>query len=138
MSKTTTDPGTPIFGELNKEFELPEIVVHDFDEHAFQLQEISLTEEAAEPEAAADGTSSETAESDHTPADLPDSAETGQDQDDQSGKGQGSKARSGTKSGSGQKSAANQKSTAAHAGTEASATVKNAPKRPGGRRRKEE
>lgn len=124
MSKTTTDPGTPIFGELNKEFELPEIIVHDFDEHAFQLQEISLTEEITESETVADGTSSETAESDQSSAEVSDGTETDGTDADQSG------ATTAATNG--------QKSTAAHAGTEASTAVKNAPKRPGGRRRKEE
>lgn len=123
MSKTTTDPGTPIFGELNKEFELPEIVVHDFDEHAFQLQEISLTEEITESETVAAGTSSETAESDQSSAEVSGGTETDGSDADQPGA---------TTQTNGQKS------TAAHAGTEASTAVKNAPKRPGGRRRKEE
>lgn len=33
----TIDTGTPIFGALYEEFELPEITVHDFDEHAFDF-----------------------------------------------------------------------------------------------------
>lgn len=38
MKKTTIDPETPIFRELNKELgELPEIDIHDFDEHAFDF-----------------------------------------------------------------------------------------------------
>lgn len=35
MSKATTDPDTPIFGELYGELELPEIDVHDFEAHDF-------------------------------------------------------------------------------------------------------
>lgn len=49
MSRTTPDPETPIFGELNEELgELPEIDVHDFDAHAFGL----LTDSPESSEAA--------------------------------------------------------------------------------------
>ena len=38
MNKTTSDPGTPIFGQLNEELgELPEITIHDFDWHGFDF-----------------------------------------------------------------------------------------------------
>lgn len=52
MNKTTPDPETPIFGELNAELgELPEIVVHDFDSHGFQFgSEASDDKVDAEPE----------------------------------------------------------------------------------------
>lgn len=36
--KTTVDPETPIFGELQQELgELPNIDIHDFDQHAFDF-----------------------------------------------------------------------------------------------------
>jgi hypothetical protein len=38
VKKTTPDPETPIFRELNNELgELPEIHIHDFDQHAFDF-----------------------------------------------------------------------------------------------------
>ncbi|TDD37369.1 hypothetical protein [Saccharopolyspora elongata] len=38
MNKSTSDPGTPIFGELNKELgELPEIEVREFDSYGFDF-----------------------------------------------------------------------------------------------------
>ncbi|MDA3644647.1 hypothetical protein OU416_11315 [Saccharopolyspora indica] len=63
MKKTTPDLETPIFRELNEELgALPEIDVHDFDEHAFDFlreydanAEREQAEEAAEPVAAASG-----------------------------------------------------------------------------------
>jgi hypothetical protein len=57
VNKTTPDPGTPIFGELNEELgELPEIVVHDFDSHGFQFgSEASDDKGDAEPESARAG-----------------------------------------------------------------------------------
>ncbi|WP_433870620.1 hypothetical protein [Saccharopolyspora sp. CA-218241] len=39
MSKTTSDPNTPIFGELTAELGLPQLDIHDFDQHAFDLAE---------------------------------------------------------------------------------------------------
>lgn len=38
-TKATSDPGTPIFGELNSELELPEIDVHDFEWHQVDFPE---------------------------------------------------------------------------------------------------
>lgn len=47
------DVGTPIFGALNEEFELPEITVHDFDVHAFDfLRADDDTEAQSETEVA--------------------------------------------------------------------------------------
>ncbi|MGW1682791.1 hypothetical protein [Saccharopolyspora sp. NPDC002376] len=66
MKKTTPDLETPIFRELNKELgALPEIDIHDFDQHAFdflreydaQAQEETSSEAAAEPVAAASAAS---------------------------------------------------------------------------------
>ncbi|WP_438388742.1 hypothetical protein [Actinopolyspora saharensis] len=39
MSKATSDPGTPIFGEVYSELELPEIDVHDFEWHEVDFPE---------------------------------------------------------------------------------------------------
>lgn len=48
MSKTTSDPGTPIFGELNKELgELPDIEVHDFDSYGFDFSKDTSSGTAA-------------------------------------------------------------------------------------------
>lgn len=49
VDRTTPDPETPIFGELNKELgELPEIDIHDFEMHAFGLLKDSDSESSAE------------------------------------------------------------------------------------------
>ncbi|WP_190819935.1 hypothetical protein [Saccharopolyspora pogona] len=55
MKKTTPDLETPIFRELNKELgELPELDIHDFDQHAFDFlreydeQKSSAADESAE------------------------------------------------------------------------------------------
>ncbi|MGI8312050.1 hypothetical protein [Saccharopolyspora hattusasensis] len=49
MNKTTSDPGPPIFGELNKELgELPEIEVHDFDSYGFDFSKDTSGESAAQ------------------------------------------------------------------------------------------
>ncbi|MER6989358.1 hypothetical protein ABT337_14645 [Saccharopolyspora hirsuta] len=66
MKKTTPDLETPIFRELNEELgALPEIDVHDFDEHAFDFlreydakAEEEKTDEPAEPVAATSGSGS--------------------------------------------------------------------------------
>ncbi|WP_246154476.1 hypothetical protein [Saccharopolyspora hirsuta] len=66
VKKTTPDLETPIFRELNEELgALPEIDVHDFDEHAFDfLREYDAkaaeekTDEPAEPVAATSGSGS--------------------------------------------------------------------------------
>jgi hypothetical protein len=55
VNTTTPDPGTPIFGELNKELgELPEIEVHDFDSHGFEFP--GAAEGSAEAAAEREGT----------------------------------------------------------------------------------
>lgn len=47
----TTDPGTPIFGELNKELgELPEIDIHDFDWHGIEFPTDASSEGTAQAE----------------------------------------------------------------------------------------
>lgn len=73
MNKTTPDPGTPIFGELNKELgELPEITVHDFDSHGFGF---GLTDEPSE-----ESDSSDDPAADATPApETPQTQTTSQD-----------------------------------------------------------
>ncbi|MGI8309160.1 hypothetical protein [Saccharopolyspora hattusasensis] len=54
MKKTTPDLETPIFRELNKELgELPELDIHDFDQHAFDfLREYDEQKSAAADESA--------------------------------------------------------------------------------------
>ncbi|MCI2418944.1 hypothetical protein MOQ72_15985 [Saccharopolyspora sp. K220] len=55
MNKTTPDLETPIFRELHDELgDLPEIDIHDFDQHAFDFlreydEQKSAKDEAAEP-----------------------------------------------------------------------------------------
>lgn len=54
MKKTTPDLETPIFRELNKELgELPELDIHDFDQHAFDfLREYDEQKSSAAAESA--------------------------------------------------------------------------------------
>lgn len=37
MSNVKQDPGTPIYGEIEQELGMPEIEVHDFAMHSFDL-----------------------------------------------------------------------------------------------------
>jgi hypothetical protein len=63
VNKTTSDPGTPIFGELNKELgELPEIEVHDFDSYGFDFSKDTSGESTAQ-EASEDSTGKSGSES---------------------------------------------------------------------------
>lgn len=51
---TATDAGTPIFGELSKEFgELPEIDIHDFDWHGVDIGQ-AASENADTPQETAE------------------------------------------------------------------------------------
>ncbi|RCW47110.1 hypothetical protein DFQ14_101454 [Halopolyspora algeriensis] len=62
VSKATTDPDTPIFGELHQELELPEIDVHDFEAHDFGFpKDLSAFEgtETGEAVSSAEATSEE-------------------------------------------------------------------------------
>lgn len=111
MSKATSDPGTPIFGELNSELELPEIDVHDFEWHEFDFPEGPSATQAPDVDTAK-------AESDEAPA---------QSNGEQNGAGQAAQTKQ-------TKQSKQAKSKAASARV----TKGEATEQRGGRRRKEE
>lgn len=78
VSKTTTDPETPIFGELSSELGLPEIDVHDFEAHDFGFPKMPSTGEEADTAGVNDpGESTEAAGTDGTETTKTDDVEAG-------------------------------------------------------------